>query len=99
MQETQVGLSLYQSSRASLELNGKLNDGTLLSFTFRQSSTAAGANRTDLVDVRMNGTITATQASGTTLRDAGTNAVSGTFSCKFATGLQVDGVITNLQLR
>ncbi|SHJ68246.1 hypothetical protein SAMN02745146_3689 [Hymenobacter daecheongensis DSM 21074] len=100
LNEVQIGLALYQSSRAQLEVSGKLNNGTPISFVFKQSSpSAAGTGKTDLVEATLNSNIATKQATGSTTRDAATNTVSGTFYCQFTNGLQVNGTITNLQLR
>jgi hypothetical protein len=97
LKEAYVSNSLYQSSRASFTVIGKLNNGSQLTLSFKQSTPTAGANHTDALTATLNGT-TATQASGTTTRNPDTNTVAGSFTCTFPSGLKVDGVIADLVL-
>ncbi|WP_126546749.1 hypothetical protein [Hymenobacter amundsenii] len=97
--ETEIGLATYQGPTALLVVSGKLNTGTPVRITFKQSSpVTAGANITDQVEVYSEKLGDAVQASGRTTRDGSKNAVTGSFTSRFANGTTLDGTIVGLLL-
>ncbi len=97
--EAEVGLATYQGPTALLVVSGRLNTGTAVRITFKQSSpAAAGANATDQVEVYSEKLGDAVQTSGRTVRDTGKNTVSGSFTSRFANGTTLDGTLSSLVL-